>query len=141
MFRRIREMKAMLEGADALSGQAQVLGAGGQQLAMAQQAVRQARLAQGDGRRAAYGLGDDAPAVYSKVSPNFQPIAGVSLETYAAIVKCAAAFGHDPSKMADAAAARGISSVALQMAVTGWNARLRSDAAVARRFNLRYWEA
>ncbi len=42
--------------------------------------------------------------------------------------------------MAEFAEARGISELAWRAAVAGWNARLRADAAVARRFNLRYRE-
>ena len=134
MFRQIKQMKAMLEGAPGAVEQAQELSSQAQQLALAQEAVRQVREAGGlkvVGRRVGY----------ANLAGNFQPIAGVSLEKYAQIVKCAAAFGHDPAEMARVAEARGISSVAWQMAVTGWNARLRGDAAVARRFNLRYWES
>ena len=43
--------------------------------------------------------------------------------------------------MAEFAAARGITEPAWQTAVAGWNARFRADAAVARRFNLRYRES
>ena len=134
MFRQIKQMKAMLEGAPGAVEQAQQLGAQAQQLALVQEAVRQVREAGGlqvVGRRVGY----------AHLGGNFEPIAGVSLEKYASIVKCAAASGHDASEMARVAEARGISSVAWQMAVTGWNARLRGDAAVARRFNLRYWES
>jgi len=120
MFRQIKEMKAMLEGPDGAVAQAPLIGA------QAQQVVRQARLARADGAGA-----DGA----------FEPIAGVSLEAYAAISRCAAAFGHDPAKMAEVAAARGISALAWQTAVAGWNARLRTDSMVARRFNLRYRES
>jgi hypothetical protein len=142
MFRQIKEMKAMLEGAagaplapgaPVMVEQPRLMGAQAQQLAMAQQALRQV---QADGTRAGY-----VEAGYAEADGGDEPIAGVSLEQYAAISKCAAAFGHDPAKMAEVAAARGISALAWQTAVAGWNARLRTDAAVARRFNLRYRES
>jgi hypothetical protein len=130
MFRQIKEMKAMLEGSPEMVEQAQALGAQAQRLAGAQAAVRQA-----DGTRTGYAEGG-----YAQAGGSDEPIAGVSLEQYAAISKYAAAFGHDPAKMAEFAEARGISELAWRAAVAGWNARLRADAAVARRFNLRYRE-
>jgi hypothetical protein len=127
MFRQIKEMKAMLEGGFDPAGQAQLMGA----QAMAQ-AVREVLA---DGARTGYVEGG-----YAQAGGEGEAIAGVSLEQYAAISKCAAAFGHDPAKMAEFAAARGITELAWHTAVAGWNARLRADAAVARRFNLRYRE-
>ena len=100
MFRQIKEMKAMLEGAPAY-----------------------------------------AEGTYAQAGGTDEAIAGVSLEQYAAISKSAAAFGHDPAKMAEFAATRGFSELVWRAAVAGWNARLRTDAAVARRFNLRYRES
>jgi len=137
MFRQIKEMKAMLEGTPPKVEQAQLMGPQAQQLAMAQ-AVRQAqgvRQARADGTPTGYAKGG-----YAQADGTDEPIAGVSLEQYAAISRCAAAFGHDPAKMAEFAAARGFSELAWRAAVAGWNARLRADAAVARRFNLRYRE-
>ena len=131
MFRQIKEMKAMLEGAPNPVGPAQPMDPQSWRLA-ATQAVRQA---QADGTRTGY-----AEAGYAQAGLE-EPIAGVSLEQYAAISKCAAAFGHDPAKMTEFAAGRGITEVAWHTAVAGWNARLRADAAVARRFNLRYRES
>ena len=133
MFRQIKEMKAMLEGAPDLVEQARAAGTQSQRLAVAQAVVRQANAG---GTRAGY-----TEAGYARAGGEDEPIAGVSLEQYAAISKYAAAFGHDPAKMAEFAAAHGISALAWQNAVAGWNARLRADAAVARRFNLRYRES
>jgi hypothetical protein len=124
-------MKAMLEGAPDMAALARPMGAPTPRLAMAQ-AVRQAKA---EGTRTGY-----AEKGYGQADGADEPIAGVSLEQYAAISKYAAAFGHDPAKMAEFAAARGISELAWRAAVAGWNARLRADAAVARRFNLRYRE-
>jgi len=133
MFRQIKEMKAMLEGAPDPVEQVPPVSTESQRLAMAQAVVRQARVG---GTRSGY-----TEAGYARAGGEDEPVAGVSLEQYAAISKYAAAFGHDPAKMAEFAAAHGISALAWQNAVTGWNARLRADAAVARRFNLRYRES
>jgi hypothetical protein len=133
MFRQIKEMKAMLEGAPEMAEPALPMSARAQRLAMAQAAVWQAKAA--GGTRSGY-----AEKGYAQAGGEDEPIAGVSLEQYAAISKHAAAFGHDPAKMAEFAAARGITELAWHTAVAGWNARLRADAAVARRFNLRYRE-
>jgi hypothetical protein len=132
MFRQIKEMKAMLEGAPEMAEPALPMRAQAQRLAMAQAAVRQAKAGR---TRSGY-----AEKGYAQAGGEDEPIAGVSLEQYAAISKHAAAFGHDPAKMAEFAAARGITELAWHTAVAGWNARLRADAAVARRFNLRYRE-
>jgi hypothetical protein len=133
MFRQIKEMKAMLEGAPEMAEPALPMSAQAQRLAMAQAAVRQAKAG---GTRSGY-----AEKGYAQAGGEDEPIAGVSLEQYAAISKHAAAFGHDPAKMAEFAAARGITELAWHTAVAGWNARLRADAVVARRFNLRYRES
>ncbi|HEY6294254.1 MAG TPA: hypothetical protein VIX15_01195 [Streptosporangiaceae bacterium] len=133
MFRQIKEMKAMLEGAPEMTEPALPMSAQAQRLATAQAAVRQAWAG---GTRTGYADGG-----YAQAGDTDEPIAGVSLEQYAAISKYAAAFGHDPGKMAEFAAARGFSELAWRAAVAGWNARLRADAAVARRFNLRYRES
>ena len=133
MFRQIKEMKAMLEGAPDPLERVPPVDTETQRLAMAQAVVRQARVG---GTRSGY-----TEASYARAGGEDEPVAGVSLEQYAAISKYAAAFGHDPAKMAEFAEAHGISALAWQNAVAGWNARLRADAAVARRFNLRYRES
>ncbi len=133
MFRQIKEMKAMLEGASGMMQQAELMDEQTRQLAVARRAVQQVRRAQ------AYGM--PAGHAQTQVEPSFDPVAGVTLEQYAAICAGAAEFGNDPSKMAEVAEARGISPAAWQAAVKGWNARLRAHAAVARQFNLRYREA
>ena len=136
MFRQIKEMKAMLEGGSGMTHEAELFDEQTRQLALARRAVQQVRRAE------AYGMpAGQAQAGNAQVEPNFAPVAGVTLEQYAAICAGAAEFGHDPSKMAEVAEARGITPVAWQAAVKGWNARLRAHAAVARQFNLRYREA
>ncbi len=73
--------------------------------------------------------------------PDFEPIAGVSLELYVEISKRLAAFNYDLSKAADVAASKGVTQSEWTAAVDGWNARLRSNPSVGQRFNLLYTAA
>jgi hypothetical protein len=70
--------------------------------------------------------------------PDFEPIAGVSLELYAEIAKGLAAYNYDQSKGPELAAAKGVSAESWQAAVDGWNARMQSNRAVGQRFNALY---
>src|SRR5262249_19830216 len=70
--------------------------------------------------------------------PDFEPIAGVSIELYAEIAKGLAAYNYDQSKGRELAAAKGVSAESWQAAVDGWNARMQSNRAVGQRFNALY---
>ena len=78
---------------------------------------------------------DAAPAAGD---PDFEPIAGVSLELYAEISKGLAAVNYDQSKGPELAAAKGVSAESWQAAMDGWNARMQSNRAVGQRFNALY---
>jgi hypothetical protein len=73
--------------------------------------------------------------------PDFEPIAGVSLELYAEISKRLGAYNDDQSKAADVAASKGVTEPDWTAAVDGWNARRRSNPSVGQRFNLLYTAA
>ena len=73
--------------------------------------------------------------------PDFEPIAGVTLELYVAISKALAAYNYDLSKAADVAASKGVTESDWTAAVDGWNARMRSNPSVGQRFNLLYTAA
>ncbi|MFL5797721.1 MAG: hypothetical protein ACJ77A_07270 [Actinomycetota bacterium] len=79
-----------------------------------------------------------APGAPAAPSPDFEPIAGVSIELYAEISKGLAAYNYDASKGPELAAAKGVSADSWQAAVTGWNARMQSNRAVGKRFNALY---
>lgn len=79
-----------------------------------------------------------APASSLQIGPDFEPIAGVSLELYAEISKGLAAFGYDQSKAVDIAASKGVDSHAWQVALDGWNARITGNREVAQHFNRLY---
>ncbi len=67
-----------------------------------------------------------------------EPIAGVTLERYATIVKGIAAYGYDQSKLVDVAAANGVAAGDWLAAQDGWSARIQADRAVGSRFNQLY---
>ena len=70
--------------------------------------------------------------------PDFEPIAGVSLELFAEVCKGLAAHGYDQSKAAEIAASKGVSAENWQQALDGWNVRVKGNPAVAQRFNVAY---
>jgi len=128
MLKRMKDMKDMVEAAPGMVQQAQQLGAQAQQMAMAQQAAVQAQMAQ---------AGMMQPGV-APTGPDFEPIAGVTLEQFAAISKGAAAFNYDASKLPEIAATHGISSFNWEDASRGWNDRIKANPAVGQRFNQLY---
>ena len=72
--------------------------------------------------------------------PDFEPIAGVGLEQFAAVSRGIAAVGNDQSKLFHVTAATGISVRRWEAACRGWQDRIQGNHAVARRFNQFYWE-
>ena len=67
-----------------------------------------------------------------------EPIAGVTLRTYAEINVEFAHERYDTAKATSIAAARGVSSASWKAAVEGWNRRIRSAPAVAAEFERLY---
>ena len=124
MLKRMKDMRDMVEAAPGMVAQAQQLGAQAQQMAAAQQAAYQSQ---------AGGYPGAAPA-----GADFEPIAGVSLDQYAAVSKGVAAYGYDQSKLVDVAASKGIAAFAWDTAYRGWNERIQRNPAVAQRFNQIY---
>lgn len=131
MLKRMKDMKDMVEAAPGMVEQARQLGAQAQQYAAAQQAAAQMQMAQ---------LGQMAAPQAAGVAagPDFEPIAGVSIELYAEISKGLAAVGYDASRAAEIAATKGVSADAWAQAMAGWNQRVTANPAVAQRFNALY---
>jgi hypothetical protein len=129
IFKRMKDMKDMVEAAPGMVQQARQLGAQAQEFAAAQQQAAQVQMNQmtqgGPGAAPSTGAGQD-------------PIAGVSIELYAEISKGLAAYGYDQSKAVELAAAKGVSADAWAEALAGWNARIAADPSVAQRFNALY---
>jgi hypothetical protein len=127
LFKQMKDMKTMVGAAPGLVQQAQEMGAQAQQYAAAQQAVAQ---------QAAM---DQQTAVASQAGEaDFEPIAGVSIESYVTVSKGLAAYGYDPTKAPEVAASMGIDADSWNQASEGWNARMRGNPGVAQRFNTLY---
>ena len=130
IFKQLRDAKDMVNAAPGMVAQAQQMASQAQQMAAAQQAAMQAQMAQAG---APGGPGGGAP-----VGPDFEPIAGVALDQYAAVSKGVAAYNYDQSKLVEIAAAQGITAPAWEAAFAGWNERIKRNPAVAKHFNLLY---
>ncbi len=72
------------------------------------------------------------------IGPDFDPIAGVTLDLYAEISRDLAAVGYDQTQAPALAAARGVGAAEWEAAVTGWNARMHANPGVSQRFNSLY---
>jgi len=137
MMKRMKDMRDMvnaapgiMQQAQEMQQQAQQMGAQAQQYAAAQQAAAQAQYAAAQGQFAQPGA---APT-----GPDFEPIAGVSLEQFAAISKGVAAYNYDQSKLVEVAASKGVDAGSWEHASQGWNDRIKANPAVAQRFNVLY---
>jgi hypothetical protein len=85
------------------------------------------------------GTSEPAPrAAPGGAGPDFEPIAGVSLELYVEISKGVADYSYDQDRAVDVAASKGVGRADWSAAVNGWNARMRSNPDVGRRFNALY---
>ena len=120
MFKQMKDMKKTVAAAPDLVDQAMQMSQQAQHMQAAQQ---QAAMAQAP-------MGGVAASTGELVGPDAEPIAGVSLEQYAAICKAMGGV-NDPS----VAAAHGVAPDAWQAAQDGWTARMQRNHAVGRQFN------
>lgn len=148
MLKRMKDMKEMVNAAPGMIEQAQQLGAQAQQMAAAQQAAAQAQMGQAQMGQAQMGQGlgqfGGLPATQpglAPTGPDFDPIAGVSLEEFAAVSKGSAAFNYDQTKLPEIAASRGIPAFNWDEATKGWNGRIQANPSVAQRYNQLYRES
>ena len=129
LFKQMKDMKDMVEAAPGMVQQARQMGAQAQEFAAAQQAAAQQQMAQFQ----------NTPAnAAAAVGPDFEPIAGVSIEMYAEVSKGLAAYNYDQSKAVEIAASKGIAADSWNQAVAGWNDRIKANRAVGQRFNQLY---
>src|SRR5262252_8564656 len=103
-FRRLREMRP--EAAVSAAGQAREMRGPAEEMALARQVAVLARRA-----RAWEAAQRD---------PDFEPIAGVGLEQFAAVSRGIAAFGHGLAKLAHVTASAGIPAQHWEIAAAGW---------------------
>ena len=128
MLRRMKDMRDVANAAPAMVAQAQQLGAQAREMAAAQQAAMEAQMMQAGGLTSGAG-----PA-----GADFEPIAGVTLDQFAAVSKGVAVYNYDQSRLAEIAALKGIPSFNWEDASRGWNDRIKGSPAVAQRFNQLY---
>jgi hypothetical protein len=140
MLKRMKDMKEMVNAAPGMIEQAQQLGAQAQQMAAAQQAAAQAQMGQAQGLGQFGGLPATQPGL-APTGPDFDPVAGVSLEEFAAVSKGSAAFNYDQTRLPEIAASRGIPAFNWDEATKGWNGRIQANPAVAQRYNQLYRES
>lgn len=133
LFKQMKDMKETLAAAPGMVDEAQKMAANAQQMAAAQQA--QAAQMGAMGMPAAPTISSTAATA---VGPDFEPVAGVSLELYAEIAKGLAAYNYDQSKAVEIAASKGVSAEDYQTAMDTWNARMKTNQGVAQRFNALY---
>lgn len=126
VFKQLKDMKGTVAAAPDMIDQANQLSAAAQ----ANAAAMQAQMGQAGAMAA-------APAGPAE-GPDYEPIAGVSLELYTEIAKSLATVNYDQSKGPEMAAKKGVVAADWQAAVDGWNARMKANPAVAKRFNALY---
>jgi len=127
MFKQLKDAKKVIEAAPGIVDQAMQVGAQAQEMAAAQQAAAQQAQAQ-----------QAATQSVAATGPDFEPIAGVSLELFAEVCKGLAAHGYDQAKAVEIAAAKGVETASWQEALDGWNVRVKANPAVAQQFNVYY---
>ena len=127
LFKQMKDMKETVAAAPDMIANAQALGASAQQMAAAQQAqAQQAMVAQ------------QTAVAAAATGPDFEPIAGVSLDLYADISRDLATVNYDQSQAPGLALSRGVTGDRWQQALDGWNARIQANPTVAQRFNQLY---
>jgi hypothetical protein len=129
MFKQMKDAKKAVEAAPGLIDQSMQMADQAQQMAAAQQLAAQQQMA-------AQQAAAQQPA--AAAGPDFEPIAGVSLELFAEVSKGLAAYGYDQSKAVEIAASKGVSADSWQQALDGWNVRVKANPAVAQRFSAAY---
>jgi hypothetical protein len=137
MMKRMKDMRDMVHAAPDMIAQAQQLGAQAQQMAAAQQAAAQAQLA-GAQQMGQFGGLPGAQPVADATGPDFDAIAGVSLEDYAAVNK---GISGDSSKLQEVLASRGVPAGNWDEASRGWQARMQANPFVTKRYNQLWREA
>lgn len=128
-FKQLKDTKKAVEAAPEMVSQAQQMSEQAQEMAAAQQAAAQQAAAQQE---------QAADQVAEAGGPDYEPIAGVTLEQFAEVSKELANYGYDQSKAVEIAASKGISADSWQQAMDGWNERMKQNTAIAQRFNKLY---
>ena len=139
-FKQIKDLKETVAAAPGMIEEAQKMQANAQAMAAQQQAAAAGYMAQANAAAMGVvpGMAPGAAPAGAPVGPDFEPVSGVSLELFAEVSKGLAAYNYDQSKAVEIAASKGVSAEAWQAAIDTWNARMKSNPAVAQRFNALY---
>jgi hypothetical protein len=129
LMKDFKDMKNVVAAAPDMITEAQKMAANAQAMAAQQQQAAAAMMAQQPGMGA-----PAAPAV----GPDFDPVAGVSLELFAEVAKGLAEYNYDQNMAVQIAGMKGIAADAWKTASDEWNARMKANPAVAQRFNALY---
>jgi hypothetical protein len=136
LLKGFKDMKDMVEAAPGMIQSANELGANAQAQAAAAQQM-QAQMGGGQ----AYVNNLNAGIYGEPSAAQLEAIAGVSLETYTAIIKELGARGNDQSLLPEIAQSKGVSIADWDTAKEGWGARIKDDRAVGSKFNTLYTTA
>ncbi len=117
LFKQMKQMKDVVKDAPEMVESAKAM----------QEAQMAAAQAQAQAQQAAAGAAATGEAG--------EPIAGVSLELYAEIARELSARGSDQSLAPIIAKEKGVDRASWDAAVAGWNERMRTNPAIATRFN------
>ena len=120
----LKNMKDMVNAAPGMIDEAQKMAANAQQQAQQQAAAAQQQQA--------------AAAAGPATGPDFEPVAGVTLELFAEVSKGLAEYNYDQSMAPQVASSKGIKADDWQTAADTWTARMKANPAVGQRFNLLY---
>lgn len=133
LFKDFKDMKDMVSAAPGMIDSAQQLSANAQ----AQAAASQAQFGAPGGAQAY--VNNLNAGINGEPDPKqLEPIRGVSLETYTAIIKELGARGNDQSLLPEIASSRGINPSDWDKAKEGWGARIKDDRALGSKFNSLY---
>ena len=136
LFKDFKDMKDMVSAAPGMIDSAQELSANAQ----AQAAASQAQFgAPGGGQ--AYVNNLNAGINGEPSAAALEPINGVTLETYTAIIKELGARGNDQSLLPEIAQSKGVKPADWEKAKEGWGARIKDDRALGSKFNTLYTSA
>jgi hypothetical protein len=134
LFKEFKDMKDMVEAAPGMMESANTAAANAQ----AQAAAYQAQAAQMQGNPQAYVNNLGTQMHGEPTAEALEPISGVTLETYTAIIKAVGSQGTDQAVLDQAAVAHGVKPADWAKAKEGWGARLKADRALGAKFNTLY---
>jgi hypothetical protein len=137
LFKDFKDMKDMVSAAPGMIDSAQELAANAQ----AQAAASQAQFGPGGMGGQAYVNNLNAGINGEPTAAALEPINGVALETYTAIIKELGARGNDQSLLPEIAQSKGVTPADWEKAKEGWGARIKDDRALGSKFNTLYTSA